>query len=312
MLDVKRLAILREVAARGSFSAAADRLYLSQSAVSQQVATLEREVGMKLLDRTREGPKLTDAGRALVGHAEAAIARLDEAERELAAIAGLEGGELRLASFPSASATVLTEAVSAFHGRHPKVRLSIAEAEPEESIPRLRGGELDLVLTFDYPSVATAPERDLDRTLILTESMHLALPKRHPLADRQVVPLAELADDEWLCGTRPSSCGEVVIGCCRDAGFEPRIGFESDDYHVMQGFIAAGLGFTLLPDLALPTLRSDLVVRATDPPAPERRVWAATRAEGARSPATEEMLEILVEVGESFAQRTSERLHLAA
>jgi molybdate transport repressor ModE-like protein len=312
MLDIKRLRILREVAAQGSFSAAADALFLSQSAVSQQIATLEREVGMQLLDRARGGPKLTDAGRVLVGHAEAAIARLDEAERELAAIAGLEGGELRLASFPSASATVLTEAVSVFHGRHPKVRLTIAEAEPEESLPRLKGGELDLALSFDYPSVPNPPDRDLELTLLLTESMHLALPKKHPLAERQVVPLAELSEERWLCGSRPSSCGEVVFRACRDAGFEPQVGFESDDYHVMQGFISAGLGFTLLPDLALPTLRSDLVVRATDPPAPQRRVWAATRAEGARSPATEEMLSILVEVGESLARRSSERLELVA
>src|SRR3712207_2791508 len=127
MLDVKRLRILREVSQRGSFSAAADALYLSQSAVSQQIATLEREVGMKLLDRTREGPKLTDAGRVLVSHADAAIARLEEAERELAAIAGLEGGELRLASFPSASATVLTEAVSVFHRDHQIGRASCRE-----------------------------------------------------------------------------------------------------------------------------------------------------------------------------------------
>src|ERR671918_3117491 len=206
MLDVKRLRILREVAQRGSFSAAADSLYLSQSAVSQQIATLEREVRMKLLDRTREGPKLTEAGRVLVVHAEAAMARLDEAERELAAIAGLEGGEIRLASFPSASATLLTEAVSVFHGRYPKVRLSVAEAEPEESLPRLLRGEFDLALSFDYPSVPTPGERDLERTLVLTESMHLALPKIHPLAERQVVPLAELADEEWLCGSRSSSC----------------------------------------------------------------------------------------------------------
>jgi molybdate transport repressor ModE-like protein len=312
MLDVKRLRILREVAQRGSFSAAADELYLSQSAVSQQIATLEREVGMKLLDRTREGPKLTEAGRVLVSHSDAAIARLEEAERELAAIAGLEGGELRLASFPSASATLLTEAVSIFHERHPKVRLSIADAEPEESLPRLRGGELDLALSFDYPTVPAAEDRDLERTLVLTESMYVALPERHRLAERQVVPLAELSDERWLCGSRPSSCGEVVIRACRDAGFEPKVGFESDDYHVMQGFISAGLGFTLLPDLALPTLRDDLVVRATDPPAPQRRVWAATRAEGARSPATEEMVTILVEVGEAFALRSRERLRLVA
>ena len=226
---------------------------------------------MQLLDRTREGPKLTDAGLVLVGHAEAAIARLEEAERELAAIAGLEGGELRLASFPSASATVLTEAVSVFHRRHPNVRLSVADAEPEQSLPRLRAGELDLALTFDYPSVPHDADRDLDRTLVLTESMHLALPEDHPLAKRRQVPLDALADEDWLCGSRPSSCGEVVLRACRNAGFEPHVGFESDDYNVMQGFIAAGLGVTLLPDLVMPTLRSDLVVRATDPPAPERR-----------------------------------------
>ena len=297
---------------QGSFSAAGDALFLSQSAVSQQIATLEREVGMQLLDRTREGPKLTDAGRVLVSHAEAAIARLDEAERELAAIAGLEGGELRLASFPSASATLLTEAVSTFHRRHPAVRLSVADAEPEESLPRLRAGELDLALTFDYTSRPKQDERDLDRRLVLTESMHVAVPKSHELASRSVVPLAELADVEWLCGSRPSTCGEVIFDACRSAGFEPRIGFESDDYHVMQGFIAAGLGVTLLPDLALATLRSDLVVRPTDPKPPERRVWAAARAEGSRSPATEEMLSILVEVGDSFAARTAKRLELAA
>ena len=267
---------------------------------------------MQLLDRTREGPKLTDAGRVLVSHAEAALARLDEAERELASIAGLEGGELRLASFPSASATLLTEAVSTFHRRHPAVRLSVADAEPEESLPRLRAGELDLALTFDYTSRPKQDERDLDRRLVLTESMHVAVPKSHELASRSVVPLAELADVEWLCGSRPSTCGEVIFDACRSAGFEPRIGFESDDYHVMQGFIAAGLGVTLLPDLALATLRSDLVVRPTDPKPPERRVWAAARAEGSRSPATEEMLSILVEVGESFAARTAKRLELAA
>ena len=312
MLDVKRLRILREVAQRGSFSAAAEALYLSQSAVSQQIATLEREVGMKLLDRTREGPKLTDAGRVAVSHAEAAIARLEEAERELAAIAGLEGGELRLASFPSASATVLTEAVSVFHRRHPKVRLSVTDAEPQESLPQLRGGEVDLALSFDYPSLPKDDDRDLEFTLVLTESMHIALPKDHPLAERPVVPLIELAEVEWLCGSRPSSCGEIVVQACRDAGFEPHIGFESDDYHVMQGFIAAGLGVTLLPDLALPTLRSDLVVRPTEPEAPTRRVWAVTRAEGARSPATDEMLAILGDVGERLSAASAERLKLVA
>jgi molybdate transport repressor ModE-like protein len=133
MLDLRRLRVLAEVARRGSFSAAADALYLSQSAVSQQVATLEKEVGLALLERTSNGPKLTDAGATLVGHADAAIARLEEAEQEVAAIAGLEGGELRIASFPTASAVLLTEALAEFKITNPGVRLSVTEAEPEQS-----------------------------------------------------------------------------------------------------------------------------------------------------------------------------------
>lgn len=299
MLDVKRLRILREVAARGSFSAAAASLYLSQSAVSQQIATLEREVGMRLLERTREGTRPTDAGRVLVEHADAAIARLEEAERELAAIAGLEGGEVRIASFPSASATLLTMAVSDFVGRHPKVRLSVTEAEPEESLPQLRAGELDLALTFDYPKAPTEEERDIERALLLTESMHVALPANHRLAGKPMVNMSDLGDEVWLSGDCPSSCGAMLKAACRDAGFEPRVGFESDDYHVLQGFVAAGLGVTLLPDLALPTLRTDIVVLPTNPPAPVRRVWAETRR--TRSAATDAMLEVLVDAGERFA-----------
>jgi DNA-binding transcriptional LysR family regulator len=309
MLDVKRLRILREVAARGSFSAAAEALYLSQSAVSQQIATLEREVGMKLLERTREGTLPTDAGRVLVDHADAAIARLDEAERELAAIAGLEGGEVRIASFPSASATLLTLAVSDFVERHPKVRLSVTEAEPEESLPRLRAGEIDLALTFDYLAIPGEEERDLERSLLLTESMHVALPARHELASRPKVNMADLSDEVWLSGDSPSSCGEMVKRACRDAGYEPRIGFKSDDYHVLQGFVAAGLGVTLLPDLALPTLRSDIVVLPTDPPAPVRRVWAETRR--TRSAATDALLGVLVQAGERFAKQHA-RLEVVA
>jgi molybdate transport repressor ModE-like protein len=301
MLDVKRLRILREVTAQGSFSAAAESLYLSQSAVSQQIATLEREVGMKLLERTREGTRPTDAGRVLVQHADAAIARLEEAERELAAIAGLEGGEVRIASFPSASATLLTMAVSEFVERHPKVRLSVTEAEPEASLPRLRAGDFDVALTFDFPAVPDEAERDVERTLLLTESMHVALPMNHPLAERSQVRMADLRDEVWLSGHSPSSCRELVLRACRDAGFDPRVGFESDDYHVLQGFVAAGLGVTLLPDLALPTVRSDIVVLPTDPQAPMRRVFAETRS--THSSATDAMVSVLVEAGERFAKQ---------
>src|SRR5919204_1677404 len=151
MLDVRRMRVLREVAQRGSFSAAADALAYTQSAVSQQIAALEREAGARLVERNARGVRLTDAGRALVAHADAILARLADAEAELEAIAGLRGGRLRLASFPSAGATLMPEAIARFSKRHPAVELSLAEAEPDESLPRLKAGELDLILIDDSP-----------------------------------------------------------------------------------------------------------------------------------------------------------------
>src|SRR5919107_906360 len=138
MLDVRRLRVLREVAARGSFSAAADALAYTQSAVSQQIAALEREAGIRLVDRNARGVRLTDAGRALVDHADAILARLADAEAELEAIAGLRGGRLRLASFPSAGATIMPEAIARFRERHPGVELTLEPAEPEHSIAKRR------------------------------------------------------------------------------------------------------------------------------------------------------------------------------
>jgi DNA-binding transcriptional LysR family regulator len=120
------------------------------------------------------------------------------------------------------------------------------------------------------------------------------------------VKLADLSEDAWLCGTCPSSCGEMVKRVCRDAGFEPRVAFESNDYNVHQGYVAAGLGVTLLPDVALSNVRSDVVIRPIEPEAPVRRVWAATRAAGSRSAATEAMLAVLVETGEAFAKQHAE------
>lgn len=300
MLDVKRLRILREVASRGSFSAAAEALFLSQSAVSQQVATLEREVGMSLLERTNGGPTLTDAGRSLVNHADAVIARLEEAERELAAIAGLEGGRVRLASFPTASATLVTQAVSAFRERHPGVELQLSEADPEESVPALKRGEYDIALTFDYPFNPNKPDRDLDRQLLLEERMRVALPPGHRLAKRQAVKLEDLAGDDWLTGVSSGSCREHILTLCKAAGYDPRISFESDDYHVLQGLVSAGVGVTLMPDLALVGRHPEMELRPVAPRSPVRRVWATALAAGSRGPATDAMLEVLVEVGERF------------
>jgi DNA-binding transcriptional LysR family regulator len=300
MLDLKRLRILRTVADRGSFSAAAEELFVSQSAVSQQIAALEAEVGVPLLLRLRGGPMLTDAGELLVGHADAAIARLEQAERELGELSGLRGGELRLVSFPSASATIVTAAASRFRGEHPEIRLSLAEGDPEDSIPQLKQGRHDLAVVYDFELQPFSEDRDLELRPLLSERMQVALPREHRLASRAEINLEELVDEPWLCGTTNGSCRALTITSCQRAGFEPDVAFESNDYNVIQSLIAAGMGVTLMPDLARARPHPGLVFVDVAPVAPVRRVWAATLLAGARSAATEAMLATLEVVCAEF------------
>src|SRR3954447_20441185 len=179
MLDVRRLRVLREVAVRGSFSAAADSLSFTQSAISQQIAALERETGTTLVQRNARGIRLTETGEALVRHAEAILARIGEAEAELEAIAGLRGGRLRMAAFESAAASLMPLAIAAFRAAHPGVELSLSMLEPEHSEPLLKSGELDLILGFD--SRVRGEVDGVQRHHLLSDPMFLVLPADHPL-----------------------------------------------------------------------------------------------------------------------------------
>jgi len=302
MLDLKRLRVLRAVAERGSFSAAADDLYVSQSAVSQQIATLESEVGEPLLLRLREGPVLTDAGQLLVSHAEVAMARLEQAERELASLSGLERGELRLVSFASASATVVSRAIARFREAHPGIRVNLTEAEPEDSIPALRRGSFDIAVVYDFELAPFPPDDDLAMRPVIDERMHLALPPDHRLAGCSDVELSELSDDSWLCGSSDSSCRQLTLRSCERAGFVPDIAYESDEYTVMQALVSAGMGVTLIPDLALMLPSPDIALAEVVPDPPVRRVWAATLCAGARSQAAGDMVDTLAAVGAELAR----------
>src|SRR4051794_39735629 len=179
MLDVRRLRVLREVANHGSFSAAAEALSYTQSAVSQQIAALEREAGARMVERSARGVRLTDAGRALVSHADVILARLADAEDELQAIAGLRGGRLRVAAFPSACATLMPLAVRRFRELHPGVELSLQPAEPDEGLALLRTGEADVALSID--TTFGAPARDIERVELLDDPMYIMLAANHPL-----------------------------------------------------------------------------------------------------------------------------------
>jgi DNA-binding transcriptional LysR family regulator len=294
MLNVSRLKVLKEVAYRGSLSAAADALSYTQSAVSQQIAALEGETGMTLLERHPRGVTLTAAGQTLVGHAEGILARLDAAEASLSAIAGLRGGRLRVASFPTAGATLLPLAIATFRSSYPDVELTLAEGEPEEIVPRLRAGELDLALLFEFSGDSPLHE-DMTRTELLEDPMYLALPREHRLAGRERIRLADLSADAWVQTSRSSPCARHVVRSCHAAGFEPNVAFESDDYQTVQGLVAAGVGVALIPQLALSVVREDIAIRALSPATPVRQVIAAAPAGARLVPAAPAMLGILEE-----------------
>lgn len=292
MLNVQRLRVLREVVAQGSFSEAAGVLNYTQSAVSQAIARLESEAGVPLLERDRKGVRPTAAGARLDEHAGRILTQLDAAEAELGAIAGIKGGELRMASFPTAGATLMPLAIAEFRAAHPDVALSLVEGEPEELTPRLREGEFDLALLFEFggsgelaPGLRSAP--------LFRDPMKLALPKGHRLAGDRRVGLEELAEEAWVQTSEASACARHVVRICRQAGFEPRVSFESDDYLTVQGLVASGVGVALIPQLALSQAVSYDIALCELEPAPARHVVAATRGSGVSLPAAAAMLEIL-------------------
>jgi DNA-binding transcriptional LysR family regulator len=308
MLDVRRMKVLREVGARGSFSAAAEALSFTQSAISQHVAALERETGTQLVERGSRGVRVTEAGRVLIEHADAILARIENAEEDLAALAGLRGGRLRLIAFQSGNATLTARAVAAFHERHPQVELSMQEAEPDQVAPRLRAGEADLALVYDHPSAPDMLPADLELVHLLDDPYDVILPAGHALAKRRRVSLADLAEDPWIASGSTCGCRAITDGACREAGFEPRVAFEADETTAAQALVAAGVGVTIFPRLALTTLHPGVVARRLVN-APVRRVWAA-RAEGSyASPASDAMMQILGDVAEEFRDA---KLELAA
>ena len=306
MLHVGRLRVLCEVARRGSFSGAAEALSYTQSAVSQAIARLEAETGATLIVRDRGGVRPTAAGTSLVEHAEAIFARIEAAETQLAAVLGIRAGRLRMASFPSAGATLMPLAIARFRARHPDVALTLAEGEPEEIAPRLRAGEFDLALLFEFPGTRERHGARLRTQRLLDDPMLVALPAEHALAGKRALTLADLREQDWVQTSAPSPCARFVVRSCLAAGFEPKVTFESDDYETVQGLVAAGVGVALIPRLALTHVHPGIVVRSLAPKPPARRVVAATLAAAGVAPAAGTMIEILTGVAERYTDQPAQ------
>jgi len=303
MLNVPRLQVLCEIARHGSLAGAAAALAYTPSAVSQQVASLEREAGTTLVERLPRGARLTEAGRVLVNHAERVLAELRAAEASLASIAAGGGGRLRVGAFTTANAILVPLAVAALRARHPAVTLGLLEADLDEAFALLAARELDLAVVYEFPVVGPAlrgpssvqaPD-DVELVWLLDDPLHVAMAPSHPLAGRRRLRLADLAEHDWVQGVHRGSTIDVLPRACRSAGFEPRIAFRTDDQMTVQGLVAAGVGVSLAPTLILPSMRPDLVVRPIDEPALTRRVLAAVPRGMYRLPAAAAMLQLLAE-----------------
>lgn len=295
VLEARHLRVLRAVASTGSFSAAGRELGCTQPAVSQQMKALEASVGTPLLIRSGREMRLTQAGEALVRHAAGILAGLTAAEEEVAAIAGLRAGRVRLVSFPSGSSTLVPTALAALRAAHPGTRVSLEEAEPPKSVELLREGDCDVALAFRYEGAAQEGEwDDLVVRPLLTDRLVGLVPERHRLArtaSAGSVAIGELASEPWIAGC--PRCRGQLIEVCESAGFTPRIDFATDDYPAVVGLVGAGLGVAVLPQLAVESVRPRGARMVTLEPAVRRQIVALTLPDLAQVPAVAATLEQL-------------------
>ncbi|MER7816686.1 LysR family transcriptional regulator [Streptomyces sp. NPDC096153] len=290
MIEARHLRVLRAVAATGSFSAAARELGCTQPAVSQQMKALEASAGTPLLVRTGREMRLTQAGEALVRHAAGILAGLTAAEEEVAAIAGLRAGRVRLVSFSSGSSTLVPTALASLRAAHPGTRVSLVEAEPPRSEEMLREGDCDVALAFRY-GAGGAEWADLVVRPLLSDRLVGLVPEGHRLADAGSVSIADLADEPWIAGC--PRCRRQLVAVCEESGFTPRIDFATDDYPAVVGLVGAGLGVAVLPELALESvLPKGARTVAVEPPV-HREIVALTLPDLAQVPAVAATLDRL-------------------
>ncbi|MFI9175668.1 LysR family transcriptional regulator [Streptomyces lincolnensis] len=294
MIEARHLRVLRAVATTGSFSAAGRELGCTQPAVSQQMKALEASVGTPLLVRSGREMRLTQAGQTLVRHAAGILAGLTAAEEEVAAIAGLRAGRVRLVSFPSGSSTLVPTALAALRAEHPGTRVSLEEAEPPQSVRLLREGDCDLALAFRYEGATGGQEGEWDDLVVrplLSDRLVALVPERHRLAHASSVAIGDLAREPWIAGC--PRCRGQLVEVCESAGFTPRIDFATDDYPAVVGLVGAGLGVAVLPQLAIESVRPRGARTVTLEPAVRREIVALTLPDLAQVPAVAATLEQL-------------------
>jgi DNA-binding transcriptional LysR family regulator len=302
MLELRRMRLLRELHERGTIAAVADALQFTPSAVSQQLAMLEREAGVPLLERAGRGVRLTDAALVLVDHAEALLERTALAEADLAAAAGTVAGRGRVAGFQSVALRLALPAMEALAREAPRLRCELVEAEPEDALPALALGDIDLVLGDEWQHQPVRLPDGVERHELLSDPVNVILPSGHPAAggQRGAVPLAQLAEAAWVTGDVGKGWDEMTSRTCRElGGFDPDVRHRSNDPTIVLAIVARGLAVAMLPELPLPPRHPGIAVRSIAEGPVSRAIFAATRATDAARPSTQALLAAVRDAADS-------------
>lgn len=292
MFNLNRLRILREVASRGSITGAAEALYMSPSGVSQQMATLEREAGVDLLERAGRSVRLTPAGERLVEHTERVLAVLEEAQADVDEVAHGVAGRVHTCAFPTAARALLVPALARLSARYPRLQLKMVDLEPEESIPLLKTGDLDILLTYEFDKMPIREDPGLERIVLMSEPMAIALPVSHPLAAGPV-RIADFRDDQWIVGRDGSPFLEVQVRVSNEAGYQPRVDLHSNDFQVILAAVEAGLGVALVPPMGRFAEYPGVAFRQPVDIEVRRRILAVIRRGSSGSPAVAAAIETI-------------------
>ncbi|MEU8758983.1 LysR family transcriptional regulator [Streptomyces sp. NPDC048659] len=296
MIEARRLHILRAVADHRTVTAAAAALYLTPSAVSQQLAALEQETGHRLVDRNARGARLTPAGEILLSHANAVLAQLERAEAELAAYGSGEAGTVTVAAFATGIGLAVAPAIGSLARTSPGIRVRVQDAEGDESLLMVLDRQVDVAVAVEYRGAPREDDPRLTRVPLYAEPFDVVLPPDHALAGRERISLAELAKDPWIGQSAGNPCHDVTVLACEYAGFEPGFAHVSDDFRAVVALAGAGAGVALVPRSALRgTDLTGVVVRPVDGVAPTRRVFAAVRRGAEEHPLISPVLDALRE-----------------
>ncbi|GAA1900642.1 LysR family transcriptional regulator [Streptomyces durmitorensis] len=296
MIEARRLHILRAVADHRTVTAAAAALYLTPSAVSQQLTALEQETGHRLVERGARGVRLTPAGEILLSHTNAVLAQLERAEAELAAYSSGAAGTVTVASFATGIALVVGPALARLSSAAPGIRVRVQDAEGDASLPMVLDRQVDVAVAVEYRGAPGADDPRLTRVPLYAEPFDAVLPETHRLAAAERVPLAELAKDAWIGPFAGNPCHDVVILACEAAGFQPLLEHWSDDFRAVVALASAGAGVALVPRSALRGMDvSGVVIRPVEGVAPTRRVFAAVRCGAEEHPLIRPVLDALGE-----------------